>query len=101
MRRIAWLLLLAGCSTPVVTAVTGDKPPDRTPETEQKYKEAVARGEVKIGMTRSEVRTAMGQPKRTSKTTYRRKSATMWSYPLTDIYFDGDGFVIGWQTSTR
>jgi outer membrane protein assembly factor BamE (lipoprotein component of BamABCDE complex) len=101
MRRIAWPLLLAGCSTPVVTTLTGDKPPDRTPEVDRKYKEAAARGEVKFGMTRAEVRTAWGEPARTRKTTYRKKLATLWAYPRADIYIDEDGFVIGWEGATR
>ena len=101
MRRFAWLLLLAACAAPGEEA---DQPPKavhgRTPEADQKYKEAAARGEVKYGMTRDEVRTAMGAPLRTKRTTYRRKPATCWSYQFSDIYFDDDGYVIGWQSLT-
>jgi hypothetical protein len=105
MRRVAlFLILLAACGTTPeqeaeqqpAKAVQG-----RTPEQDRKYKEAAERGEVKYGMVRDEVRTAMrGGPQRTKKTTYKRKPATCWSYPFTDIYFDEDGYVIGWQSLT-
>jgi len=96
MRWAPLLLLLAGCGTPLVP--TTAETYKRTPEAEQKYKEAAARGEVKIGMTRDEVRTAWGTPTRTSRTTYQRKRATCWSYLNKDVYFDDDGYVIGWQS---
>lgn len=97
MRRASLLLLvLAACGT---AAKITETTPDRTPEAEQKYKEAVARGEVRIGMVQSEVRAAMGPPSRTSRTTYRRKPSLCWSYLYTDVYFDGQGFVIGWQSA--
>lgn len=99
MRRIAWLLLLAACSAPSGTETPGKTPHGRTPEDDKRYKEYAARGEVRTGMVKSEVRTAMGEPNRTSRTTYRRKSATCWSYPYRDIYFDDDGFVIGYQSA--
>jgi hypothetical protein len=90
------LLLLAACSSaPADRGSTAN----RTPEVDKKYKEAAARGEVKIGMIQSEVRTAMGDPKRTKRTTYRRQPATCWSYINIDIYFDDEGFVIGWQSA--
>ena len=102
MRRLAWLALLAACAAP--TEEDAQQPQKvahgRTPEADQKYKEAAARGEVKYGMIRDEVRTARGAPARTKKTTFRRKPATCWSYPDCDIYFDEDGFVIGWQGLT-
>jgi outer membrane protein assembly factor BamE (lipoprotein component of BamABCDE complex) len=96
MRRVLLpLLLLAACST-----VSPTKPPDRTPEQQQNVEESIARGEVRMGMVKDEVRRAMGKPNRTSKTTYGRKPATCWSYIYTDIYFDDDGYVIGWQSAT-
>jgi len=100
MRRIAWLLplLLAGCSAPGATQEEGKIVRGRTPEDDKRYKEYAARGEVRYGMVREEVRTALGEPKRTSRTTYRRKAATCWSYLYRDIYFDEDGFVIGYQS---
>lgn len=94
MRRVLPLLLFAACST-----VTPSKPPERTPEQQQNVEEAIARGEVRMGMVRDEVRRAMGKPNRTSKTTYKRRSATCWSYLYTDIYFDEEGYVIGWQSA--
>lgn len=103
MRRIAWLLalpLLAGCSTPGGTSTEAKVAHGRTPEDDKRYKEYAARGEVRIGMVREEVRTAMGEPKRTSRTTFHRKAAICWSYVYTDIYFDEDGFVIGYQSVT-
>jgi outer membrane protein assembly factor BamE (lipoprotein component of BamABCDE complex) len=103
MRRIVWLLpllLLAGCSAPGDTQPEGKTVHGRTPEDDKRYKEYAAHGEVRIGMVREEVRTAMGEPNRTSKTTYRRKRAVCWSYLYTDIYFDEDGFVIGYQSVT-
>ncbi|HEX5136734.1 MAG TPA: hypothetical protein VFY93_07170 [Planctomycetota bacterium] len=92
------LLFFAACSSVDVAS----KRPERTPEQEQKYKEAVGRGEVKIGMTKEEVRKAWGPPTRTSKTTYARRSAMVWSYAgrYTDIFFDDDGFVMAWQSAT-
>lgn len=106
MAKLAWfLLLVAACSTPPKDG-EADQPPakvagGRTPDADRKYKEAAERGEVKYGMVRDEVRTAMrGGPLRTKKTTYRRRPATCWSYQFTDIYFDEDGFVIGWQSLT-
>jgi hypothetical protein len=60
---------------------------------------AAARGEVKLGMTKDEVRTAMGKPNRTGKTIYRGRAATYWAYLYTDVYFDEDGLVAGWQTA--
>jgi hypothetical protein len=101
MRWLAFLPFLAACGAPVVKDIV-EPPPDRTPEVDQKYKEAAERGEVKLGMTRGEVRTAMrGDPKRTGKTTYRRRPATFWAYLHADIYFDKDGFVIGYETPYR
>jgi hypothetical protein len=97
MRRTLWLLLVAACGTPGPTDESG-KASTRTPEADRKYKEVAARGEVRLGMTRQEVRTALGEPKRTKRTTYRRRSATCWSYEYRDIYFDDEGFVIGWQS---
>ncbi len=102
MRRISWLLLLAACAPPV------DKDPDaktahgRTAEDDKRFKEYAARGEVRIGMVKSEVKTAWGEPGRTKRTTFRRKSATCWSYPdrYADIYFDDEGYVIGYQSAT-
>jgi outer membrane protein assembly factor BamE (lipoprotein component of BamABCDE complex) len=73
---------------------------ERDADTNRKYKEAAARGEVKFGMTRDEVRTALGKPSRTGKTTYKGRPATYWAYLYTDIYFDEDGLVAGWQTAT-
>jgi outer membrane protein assembly factor BamE (lipoprotein component of BamABCDE complex) len=90
------LLLPAACGTVDIAS----KPPDRTPEQQQNVKEAIARGEVRMGMIKDEVRQAMGSPLRTSKTTYSRKQATCWSYLYTDIYFDDDGYVIGWLSAT-
>jgi hypothetical protein len=102
MRRTAWLLLLAACSTPAGTETSDKVAHDRTPDADRRYKEAAARGEVKYGMVREEVRKAWGAPKRTGRTTYKRKSVTSWSYPdrFTDIYFDDDGFVVGWHSLT-
>ena len=105
MARLAWLLLLpAACSTP--KGEDAEPPPakvtteGRTPEADRKYKEAAARGEVKYGMRRDEVRTARGAPLRTKKTTYRKKPVTCWSYMDTDIFFDEDGYVVGWHGLT-
>jgi len=103
MRTAAWLLLLlAACSTPSGTETSGNAAHDRTPDADRKYKEAAARGEVKYGMVREEVRKAWGEPKRKSRTTYKRKPVTSWSYPdrYTDVYFDNDGFVVGWSSLT-
>ncbi|MFI5402258.1 MAG: hypothetical protein ACHQ1G_04925 [Planctomycetota bacterium] len=100
MRHTVWLLLLAGCSTPLVKEITGETVPGRTPEDDKRYKEYAKKGEVRIGMVRSEVRTAMGEPNRTKRTTYRKKPATCWSYLYTDIYFDDNGFVVGYQSAT-
>lgn len=99
MRWLLLLPILAACGT-VEDVVS--KPPDRTPEQEQKYKEAVERGEVKIGMTKAEVRKAWGSPTQTSRTTYARRPATCWSYGtrFTDIFFDDDGFVMAWASAT-
>lgn len=97
MRRVLSLLpLLAACGS------TGEVDKyQRTPEQEEKYKEAVARGDVKLGMKMAEVREAMGRkPNRTSKTTYARKPATCWYYDRIDFYFDEDGYCIGWQGMT-
>jgi outer membrane protein assembly factor BamE (lipoprotein component of BamABCDE complex) len=93
MRWSIALLLAAACGSS--SGVT-----ERTPETDRRYKEAAARGEVKFGMTRDEVRTALGKPSRTGKTTYKGRPATYWAYLYTDIYFDEDGLVAGWQTAT-
>ena len=99
MRRIAWLLLLAACAAPGDKDPAGKAAHGRTPEDDKRYKEYAARGEVRTGMVKSEVRTALGEPSRTNRTTYRRKSATCWSYPYRDIYFDDDGYVIGYQSA--
>jgi hypothetical protein len=93
MRPALWILPFAACCS---TAGTGH---DRTPEQEQKYKEAAARGEVKLGMTPNEVRGAMGEPKRKGTTTYRGKRVTFWAYLYTDIYFDDAGLVVGWHSA--
>lgn len=103
MWRFAWLPLLAACAAPKAEEDVQEPSKvahGRTPEVDQRYKEAAARGEVKYGMVRDEVRTARGAPVRTKRTTYRRRPATCWSYADCDIYFDEDGFVIGWQSIT-
>jgi len=102
MRRASLLLpLLAACATPGEQPAGGggSAPYGRTPDAHQRYQEAAARGEVRIGMVKDEVRTALGPPTRTSRTTYQRKSATCWSYLYRDIYFDNDGFVIGYRSA--
>lgn len=99
MRRAAPLLLLAACSSPGGTDTAGKVPYGRTPEAHRKYQELAAKGEVRIGMVKDEVRTALGAPKRTSSTTYRRQPATCWSYIYRDIYFDKNGYVIGFQSA--
>lgn len=103
MRRLLLLPILAACAAPKAeeeAAEPGKVAHGRTPEADQKYKEAAARGEVKYGMVRDEVKTARGAPLRTKRTTYKRKPSTCWSYTDCDIYFDDDGFVIGWQSIT-
>lgn len=101
MRRLLLLPLLAACAAPKADEDVPEPKKSvlgRTPEQDRKYKEAAARGEVKYGMVRDEVRTAMrGPPDRTKRTTYKRRPATCWSYVNCDIYFDEEGFVIGWQ----
>jgi len=91
MRTLLLLLLvcLAACATP------GTKKVDRPPEQQANVDEAIKNREVRLGMTESEVLAAWGSPKRKSKATHRGKRVAVWSYGISEIYFDRDGFVIG------
>jgi hypothetical protein len=96
-RALPAFLLLAACnSTPSDTPARSTP---RTPEMEAKYKEAVARGEVKMGMTRREVEEAIGAPQRKDRTTYMSRQVERWNYPYSEIYFDRDGYVLGWRSA--
>ena len=97
MRRLLFvpvvlLVLLvgfAGCSA------SGPRKVDRTPEQQAKVDEAIKNREVRLGMTESEVLQAWGKPNRKRKATHRGKPVRIWSYGVSEIYFDPDGFVVG------
>lgn len=94
MRRLLFLpvVLLVGfaaCSTP------GAKKVGRSPEQQAKVDEAIKNREVRLGMTESEVLQAWGKPNRKRKATHRGRPVTIWSYGVSEIYFDRDGFVVG------
>lgn len=90
MRRLLFLLVgLMACSTP------GSKKVDRPPEQQAKVDEAIKNREVRLGMTQSEVLLAWGKPQGKSKASQRGKEVTVWSYGISEIYFDRDGFVVG------
>ena len=90
MRRLLFLLVgLMACSTP------GAKKADRPPEQQAKVDEAIKNREVRLGMTQSEVVAAWGKPQSKSRASQRGKEVTVWSYGISEIYFDRDGFVVG------
>ncbi|MHC4973788.1 MAG: hypothetical protein ACYTG3_15800 [Planctomycetota bacterium] len=90
MRRLLLLLfVLAACSTP------GGKKVDRPPEQQAKVDEAIKNREVRLGMTEAEVLAAWGKPQSKRKATHRGKRVAVWSYGISEIYFDRDGFVVG------
>jgi len=89
MRRLLFLLVcLTACSTP------GTKV-DRPPEQQARVDAAIKNREVRLGMTESEVLAAWGKPHSKSKATQRGKPVKVWSYGISEIYFDRDGFVVG------
>lgn len=93
MRRLLFLPVLlvgfAACSTP------GAKQVDRPPEQQAKVDEAIKNREVRLGMTESEVLQAWGKPNSKRKATHRGRSVRVWSYGVSEIYFDREGFVVG------
>ena len=89
MRRLLFLLVcLTACSTP------GTKV-DRPPEQQARVDAAIKNREVRLGMTGSEVLAAWGKPHSKSKAMQHGKSIRVWSYGISEIYFDSDGFVVG------
>ena len=88
----AVLAAAAACGTPA-------KPHNRTPEMQEKYRAAVERGEVKLGMTRSEVAEAVGKPQRKDRTKYGRREVERWHYTFSEVYFDDEGYVVGFRSA--
>jgi len=85
-------LLLGACASGGEKADTSS----RSPEEQRKYEEAIARGEVKIGMTEDEVARTLGKPLRVDTTKYIKRDVVRWSYTFNEIYFR-HGYVVGWR----
>jgi len=90
MRRLLFLVVcLTACATP------GARKVDRPPEQQARVDEAIKNREVRLGMTESEVLAAWGKPHSKSRAKQRGKPVRVWSYGISEIYFDQDGFVVG------
>jgi len=61
------------------------------------YEAAIAKGEIRMGMTKRMVRAAWGRPDRTDRTTRGARTVERWWYPSVFVYFHEDGYVIGWD----
>jgi len=86
------LALLCACAS----SRTGDDPPrrdERPPDVEAKYEAAIERGEARIGMTKDEVRQAIGPPNRTKRGRWRDRPADIWYYTWSEVYFR-DGYMV-------
>ncbi|MHC4550841.1 MAG: hypothetical protein ACYTEZ_18960 [Planctomycetota bacterium] len=84
-------LAAAGC------AASSAPKSERSPEQAARVKEAIKSGEIRYGMTTSEVLASWGKPARKSTTRHRGRRVTVWAYAFTDVYFDRDGYVVGWR----
>ena len=100
-QRLAALWILAAVAACGTSGGVGKGKTDhRSPEDQKRYDEAVARGEVKLGMTRDEVRRAWGKPRRKVRENHRgRKNVEIWLYPFSQVYFDRDGYVFDFRSA--
>lgn len=90
------LLAAAACSSSPSAAKTDH----RSPRDQQLYEEAIANGELKLGMTRAEVTQSWGKPRRKTRESYRgRKNVEIWLYPFAQVYFDHDGYVMDFRSA--
>jgi len=87
-------LLAALCATLLCTCTPQKKRRDRTKDHEARYKAAVARHEVRIGMTDDEVTESWGKPMRKVKEMRDGKKVVLWLYTYSEIVMDSDGYVI-------
>ena len=89
--RVSVLVL---CGVLCACTPAAQRRPDRSKSAEAKYKAAVERGEVKIGMTEAEVTKGYGKPKKKVKSTRDHRPVVRWLYMYSEVIFDADGFVI-------
>ena len=101
MKRLLFgFALLAACQAS--GGSTSGKTAHRSKRDQQRYDGAVARGDVKLGMTKSELLRSRGQPRKKTRETYRgRKNVEVWLYAWSQIYFDHDGYVASVHSSAR
>ena len=69
----------------------------RTPERAAAYQRAIEQGELKLGMSRSEVVQAWGRPQKKDRTRRGGVRVERWWYPSVFVYFDRDGYVSSWD----
>lgn len=82
-------LLLAACGS------TADRAADARRRAQ--YEEAIARKEIKLGMTKRMVRESWGAPQKRDRVRRGTREVDRWWYPATFVYFHDDGYVIGWD----
>jgi hypothetical protein len=87
---------------PLLAAACGSTPKDPRDEAlekdrEQRYQEAIAKKEIRLGMTPKMVVAAWGEPQKRDRTTRNGKEVRRWWYPSVFVYFHEDGYVLGWD----
>jgi hypothetical protein len=96
--RLAYLavaLALAGCGAAQKVAKAVEGPPERTRFEQERIDEAIRKGSVVRGMTKSEVRASRGEPQKTDVVEALGGKLRRWVYPFDEVYFDADGLVVG------
>jgi len=97
---LPWLALLALAACGSSSSGRGATPQaTRTPRDEARYAAAVKRHEIKIGMSRAEVLRAWGKPGRKKSKLRLGRKVEVWLYAFSDLYFDDEGYVIGFQSA--
>jgi len=86
------LAIAAGC------AGTSEQETPRSRADQKRIEDAIARGEVLRGMSRSEVRDAWGRPTKTRWIQLQGRKLEMWTYPSTALYFDEAGYLVRWDS---
>ena len=90
-------LVACGATKKVGRALEG--PPKRTKSEQRRFDAAVKRGDVLIGMTKSEVRKSRGDPKKTDSVERYGGKVRRWQYSWDEVYFDAKGLVVGTHTA--
>jgi hypothetical protein len=105
MPKHLWILCLvatlAACRTAEEKRRDAGYLPRRSELDQAKYDAAVKRKEILIGMKKSEVLQAWGQPMKRDRTTFRGQRVDRWMWAFSEIYFDREGYVVGWHTAGR